>query len=448
LSNIDSTVTDRRPSWAGRTFESFRVPSYRLYWGGMMGQMGAMNMQMVARSWLLYELTDQYVMLGLVMLANAVPMLFLSLFGGVMADRIQKKTILVYGQAAFALVSLATAMAIVVGAISLERQTGVAFLMVASVVQGVVQGLMMPSRQAIIPELVGSRRLMNAVALNAAGMNINRLLAPGVAGLLIAILGIQMVYITMTVLYVVGIVLVGLLPATGTISLGGRGAWGDLLEGLQYLRGNTLVMALLLLTLFSVMFSMPIMALMPAFAKDVQVVVVGEYSWLAGIPVIGWSLTNVPDLLTESSFRLGLLISISGIGSLIGSLFVASMSNRNRGIVFLWSILLLGVALVLYTSTKSFGMAMILIVGVGVMQAARMALSNTLVQANIDNEHRGRVMSVFMMEFGLSSIAVFGVSILAASSLGLQWAVGGVALLLIPLAGFFFIFVPSVRRLQ
>ena len=97
----------------------------------MMGQMGAMNMQMVARSWLVYELTDQYVMLGLVMLANAVPMLFLSLFGGVMADRIQKKTVLVYGQSAFALVSLATAVAIVMGVISLERQTGVAFLMAA-----------------------------------------------------------------------------------------------------------------------------------------------------------------------------------------------------------------------------------------------------------------------------------------------------------------------------
>ena len=447
MSNIGSTVTERSPSWAGRTFESFRVPSYRLYWGGMMGQMGAMNMQMVARSWLVYELTDQYVMLGLVMLANAVPMLFLSLFGGVMADRIQKKTVLVYGQAAFALVSLATAVAIVMGAISLERQTGVAFLMAASVVQGIVQGLMMPSRQAIIPELVGSRRLMNAVALNAAGMNINRLLAPGVAGLLIAILGIQMVYFAMTVLYVVGVVLVALLPATGTISLGARGAWGDLLEGLQYLRGNTLVIALLLLTLFSVMFSMPIMALMPAFAKDVQVVVAGEYSWLAGIPVIGRSLTNVPDLLTESSFRLGLLMSISGIGSLIGSLFVASMSNRNRGIVFLWSILLLGVTLVFYTATKSFGMALIVIVGVGIMQAARMALSNTLVQDNIDNEHRGRVMSFFMMEFGLSNFAVFGVSILA-GPLGLQLAVGGVALLMIPLAGFFFLFVPSVRRLQ
>ena len=447
MSNVGSPVTDQRPSWAGRTFESFRVPSYRLYWGGMMGQMGAMNMQMVARSWLVYELTDQYVMLGLVMLANAVPMLLLSLFGGVMADRIQKKTILVYGQLAFALVSLATAVAIIVGIVSLEKQTGVAFLLVASAVQGVVQGLMMPSRQAIIPELVGSRRLMNAVALNAAGMNINRLFAPGVAGLLIAVLGIQTVYITMTALYVVGVVLVGLLPATGTISLGGRGAWGDLMEGLHYLRGKPLVMALLLLTMFSVMLSMPIMPLMPAFAKDIQVVVAGEYLWLVDIPVIGRFLTGVPDLLTESSFRLGLLMSISGIGSLIGALVVASMTNRNRGIVFLWSILLLGVGLVVYTFTTSFGTAMIVIVGVGVMQSARMALSNTLVQDNVDNEHRGRVMSFFMMEFGLSNFAVFGVAILA-GFLGVQWAVGGVALLMIPLAGYFFIFVPSIRRLQ
>jgi len=413
----------------------------------MMTQMGAMNMQLVARSWLVYELTDEYAMLGLMMLAHAGPLLLLSIWGGVIADRVQKKRVLQIGQTASAFLAFGIALAIMADVVSVERHTGVVFLLAASSVQGVVMGLMMPSRQAIIPELVGHARLMNAVALNSAGMNINRLLAPGVAGLLIAVVGIQTVYLTMTALYAVGTVLVTMLQPTGTVTPGTRRVLGDLVEGLRYVRGNATVMSLLLLTLFSVVLSMPYLPLMPAFAKDIQVVEPGQYGWLPQVPLVGGLMAGLPELLSKSSFRLGVLMSTSGIGSLAGALLVASMSNRNRGQLFLWSILVLGVALALYAFSSSFVLGLIFVLGVGLGQSARMAFSNTLVQHCVDDEHRGRVMSIYMMEFGLSSFGVFGVSLLA-NVTGIQWAVGGTALLLVPLALFYFTFVPRIRRLQ
>ena len=443
---LNAPAAPQKRWWRNRTFESFQVSAYRWYWGGMMGQMAAMNMQMVARAWLVYELTDQYVMLGLMMLANAGPMLLLSLFGGVIADRMQKKRILLVGQVASAGVALSVAIAIFVGTISLEDGRGVGFLIATSAVHGVVMGFMMPSRQAIIPELVGTRRLMNAVALNAAGMNINRLAAPGAAGLLIALFGVQTVYLAMTGMYVVAIALIAMLPPTSVAS-GRRGAWGDLVEGLRYVKNNTLVLALLTLTMLSVSLSMPIMPLMPAFAKDIQIVAPGSYDWVASLPLIGGLLNSLPQLLTESSFRLGLLMSISGVGSLVGSLLVASMRSRNRGAIFLWSTPALGLLLAMYAFTSSFELALLICIGIGLGQSARMALSNGLVQYNVDNEHRGRVMSFYMMEIGVSNVVVFGVAALA-ETIGIQWAVAGSALLLLPVTLVYYVFIPSVRRLQ
>ena len=443
---LDATAPPREQQWRSRTFESFQSSAYRWYWGGMMGQMAAMNMQMVARAWLVYELTDQYIMLGLMMLANAGPMLLLSLFGGVIADRMQKKRILLLGQAASAGVALSVAIAMFVGTISLEDGTGVGFLIATSAVHGLIMGFMMPSRQAIIPELVGSRRLMNAVALNAAGMNINRLAAPGAAGLLIALFGVQTVYLAMTGMYVVAIALIAMLPATSTFT-GRRGAWGDLVEGLRYVKSNTLVLALLTLTMLSVSLSMPIMPLMPAFAKDIQIVAPGSYDWIASLPLIGGLLSGLPQLFTESSFRLGLLMSISGVGSLVGSLLVASMRSRNRGAIFLWSTPSLGLLLALFAFTSSFELALLVSVGIGLGQSARMALSNGLVQYSVDDEHRGRVMSFYMMEIGVSNVVVFAVAALA-ETIGIQWAVAGSALLLLPVTLVYYVFIPSVHRLQ
>ena len=196
------------PTFGVKVFASLKVPAYRLYFGALLGQMAAMNMQMVARSWFMYELTDRATMLGLSALAGAVPLLGLSLFGGVLADRVSKKYVMIVGQLLSALVALGIAVSISLGAISWVH------LIVAGIIQGTVMSLMMPSRQAIIFELVGEDALMNAIALNAAAMNLLRLLAPAFAGFFIAIWSIEGVYYMMAALYITGFLFIVRLPGT------------------------------------------------------------------------------------------------------------------------------------------------------------------------------------------------------------------------------------------
>jgi MFS family permease len=181
-----------------RTFSSLRNPVYRLYFFGMLGQFASMNMQMVAGSMLIYRLTGSAALLGTLSLAHAIPMLLLSLFGGAIADRVQKKQILIIGLIFSAAVSLGIALSLMTGILSKENTGSWWILMVSSLCQGTIMGMMLPSRQAIIPEIVSREQAMNAVALNTLGMNVFRMFAPGAAGFLIAAYDFKAAYLTMT----------------------------------------------------------------------------------------------------------------------------------------------------------------------------------------------------------------------------------------------------------
>jgi len=419
------------------TFAALKIPAYRIFFGALLMQMTAMNMQMVARSWFMYELTGSAVMLGAVGLGSALPMLTVSLFGGVLADRIRKKSILVAGQFASALVALGIAVSITVGAISWVH------LFVAALFQGLVLALMMPARQALIYELVGANTLMNAIALNAAAMNFIRLTAPALAGFFIAFWSIEGVYYMMSALYVLGFMFAVRLPRTGTDRPRESTAIQQLTEGLRYIRHNADVSALLVLTLLATILSMPYLFLLPMFTRDIFVVDVSIFGRLAPWPLIGSMLVA----LGEASARQGLLISVSGLGALAGSLVVASMSSRKRGLIFLLSLLLTAVSLVAFSATGSYLLALTFFITMGLGQAGRMALSNTLLLSNTDDIHQGRVMSVYMMNWGITMVGVFFVGILA-DRVGAQLAVGGAGGLLAVITLYYLLLTPRIRRLD
>jgi len=394
-------------------------------------------MQMVARSWFMYELTKSAVMLGAVGLCSALPMLTVSLFGGVLADRIRKRGILVAGQFTSALVALGVAVSITLGTISWIH------LFIAAFLQGLVMALMMPARQALIYELVGENTLMNAIALNAAAMNFIRLTAPAIAGFLIALWNIEGVYYIMAFFYLIGFVFAVRLPKTGKARLRKIKTMQELKEGLCYIRHNSNILAILLLTLMATILSMPYLFLLPIFAKDVFSVDVSIFGKLTSLPLIG----SLFSALAESSARQGLLISISAVGALAGSLTVASMRNRMRGIIFLLSLLLVAVSLIWFTSTRSYLLALITFIPLGLGQAGRLALSNTLLQSNTDDSHRGRVMSVYMMNWGVTMVGVFFISMLA-DKIGVRLAVGGAAGLLAAIVFYYLFFSPQIRYLD
>jgi MFS family permease len=408
-----------------RTFTSFRSPVFRLYYGAMVGQMAAMNMQMIARSLLVYELTGSGMALGVMALGNAMPMLFFSLFGGVIADRVQKKYVLWVGQAASAVVSLVIALTLVFGLMSEERSGSWIILVVAALFQGTIMGLMMPSRQAMIAEIVNQDQLMNAVALNTFGMNAMRLLAPIPVGFIIFLFGFEAVYFAMTGMYLLAVFFITLMPKTGTVSLSGRGAMKDVVDGLIYARRDKTIFLLLVVTFIVTLLSMPYMMLLPALTSDV---------------------------LRVDSRGFGLLLSMSGVGAMLGSIFLASVPNKKRGLMLIVGSFILGVALVgLFFSNSWFpsfawpvALGFIFFVGIG--QTARMTLSNTLLQYYVQDEYRGRVMSLMMMEFGLTSFGVFFAGIMT-DMIGIEWAVGGLAIIL-TFFSIFLLFVPRMRKLD
>ena len=409
-----------------RTFSSLKNPVFRLYFGAMMGQMAAMNMQMMARSLLIYEITGSGTILGVMALANAGPMLFFSLFGGVIADRVQKKYVLLVGQATSGLVSLGIALALVFGFLSDAIAGSWWILVAASLAQGTIMGLMMPARQAMIAEIVGEEQLMNAVALNTFGMNMNRLMMPALAGFFIDGFGFESIYFGMTGMYLMAVSFISLMPKTGTVTLRGRGAMQDVKDGLKYVQHEKTILMILVVTFFTVLFSMSYMMLLPVFTEDI---------------------------LDVGAQGMGILISVSGIGAMAGSIFLASMPNKKRGLMFIIGSLILGLSLVGFSFSSywfpsiAWPLALGFIVFVGVGQTARMTLGNTLLQYYVQDEYRGRVMSLYMMEFGLTSFGVFLAGVMT-DIVGVRWSVGGMAIMLVILSIYLLLFVPRLRKLD
>lgn len=403
-----------------QTFSSFKNRIYLLYFGAMLGQMAAMNMQMIARSLLVYRLTGSASKLAIVSVAHAAPLLIWSLFGGAIADRVQKKHVMLIGQACSAIVALGIALSLAFGYIGPEVEGSWKLLLVAALFQGTIMGLMMPSRQAILPEIVGEEQLMNAISLNTFGMNFLRIIAPAAAGFLIDIFDFKAVYFTMTGLYLIAVAFVRFLPFTSTMSLRGGGALTSIWEGLKYIRSQTTIILILLFTLFAVVLSMPYMILMPVFTEDI---------------------------LKVGASGLGILMGVSGLGAMAGSLFLASRPNKRRGLILLASCFVMGLALVGFSFSTSWPLSLGMIIFVGLGSTGRMTLSNTLLQYYTEDEYRGRVMSIYMMEFGLVSFGAFAAGVMV-ESLGVEWVIGGFAMALVLVSLLASAFIPQIRKLD
>ncbi len=399
------------------TFESLRRPAFRLFFFATLAQFAGMNAQQLARAYLIFDLTESYTLLAGVALAGALPNLVFSLLGGVLADRASKKLLLQIGQVGNAAIAISVGTVLAFGALEAWH------LIVAAVAQGMVVSMSLPARQAIIPEIVGERRLMNAVSLNTAGMTMTRLTAPGVAGLIIAVVGAASLYFLMTGLFTLAVLFTARLPyehrPVDRSSSAGQ-SLRDLGAGFTYIARERAVLLVLLLNLVMVMFSFPLLLLIAGFAEDV---------------------------LGAGAFGLGLLLSIMGLGSLLGSLAIASLPPRRRGLLLIASAMLLGVSLLAFAASDVYWLSALIVVAFGVGHAGRMTLSNTLLLSYVDEALRGRVMSLYMMEFGIAQFGVFGIGLLAAA-IGPQAAFAASALVLIVLAGGAYLFVPRLRHLE
>jgi len=408
----------------GRTFKAFQIPNYRWFFASQFGNFASMNIQMFIRGWLVFEITGSYEKLGWMSAAGGIVGLVAAPLGGVIADRArQKKHVIQISGLCNMLITLWVAWLIADGALAFEH------LLIASVLQGIVMNAMMPSRQALTKDVVGLDLLTNAIALSTSGMNTARLLLPGLAGGLVAALGggdgyidpAKWVYLMMSGLYLFGSlglfkVNVGDKPVNDEMH---KPFVTELVMGFDYVFKTPVIFMLLGCNFLMVFFSLTYFMLLPGFVKEV--------------------LDAGPD-------KLGLLISISGIGSLIGSLVIASIANRNRARILLSGGLIMGIALLGFAFSTDYWLSVFLLTFVGFGQAARMSLSNVLIQSYVHDDFRGRVMSIYMMEMSILSVAILPISI-AADVFGPQLAVGVSAACLIVLVLVLFR-VPAYRNLD
>ncbi|MDO8687751.1 MAG: MFS transporter [Dehalococcoidales bacterium] len=403
-----------------KTFESLKNSAYRFYFLGMVGHWGSMNMHMVTRSLLVYRLTGSAALLGFMALANAIPQVTLSFFGGAIADRVPKKRVVQAGQIGLAVVAVSVAILLTTGYISPQHPGSWWVLIVDAVIQGTIMAFMMPARQALIPEIVGREQVMNAVALNSLGMGTLRFLAPAAAGFLIDTIGFEAVYYTKTGLYLSAVFFTSFIPTTSTTTVRGGSMLADIQGGLQYMWREPAILAVLTLTLVTVVLSMPYMMLMPIFTEDI---------------------------LKVGATGLGVLMSLSGVGAMAGSLVLASLPNKRRGVMLLASSLVLGLGLAVFAFSGSWPLSLGLMVFIGLGQAGRQTLGSTLLQSYTDAAYLGRVMSINMMDMGLSSLGTFFAGLLA-ENIGAQWAIGGFAMVLVLLMILTLIFIPRIRKLD
>ena len=402
------------PSRLAATFASLGHKQFRLVWLGAICTWVGSQMQMIARGYLAYELTSSPMILGIVSAGFAIPMLGLSLFGGALADRMDRRRVIQVCQALAALTSLAVAALILTGVVNWVH------LFIASAVQGAVFSFLVPARQSIIPAIVGRDQLTNAMALNTAAFSSTTLLAPAFAGILYAWVGPGGVYLIMAGLQALAVIFTqAMTPDVATGKIGGPGMGGQIKEGVRYVMGNHQLKLLLVIALGMTLLAMPFRFLMPVF---------------------------VVDLYHRGPESLGLLVSLMGLGSVIGSLFVAYVGSWHRGVTLLIGALVSGVALLLVSVLPWYAVAAVVMVALGLGDALRRSLTMALLMEESKDGFQGRVMSLYTMNFGLMPLATLPAGAVS-EWLGVQVAVGAQAILLILLSLWIMLREPALRRM-
>lgn len=404
----------------GGTFESFRHRAYLLFWSGALLSNVGSWMQTAVVGIIAYGFRKSEADLGFVTFVSQIPALFLALPGGVLADRVDKRKLIIWAQVLLMFQAIAFGVLYVSG--HLDASTPIASLAWVSLlglIAGVLTALSFPAWQAILPDLVPRPALLNAIALNSAQFQSARMLGPVAAFgvILIAgpVAGVADVFWVNAVsfLFVIGALLaVRVQPHAQEkhATESGDGVWRSLTRGVSYAATHRMVGIVILSTLIMTLVGMPYVFLMPAVADKV----LGFHGAAAYTPV------NY------------MLLTANGFGALIGALTVASLPRGvRRERLMRWTILATAVVLCAFAFTPWLWLSLVLSALAGAAVLTTNSLANTSVQASVPHHLRGRVMSVFIMCFlGVMPLSAAAFGPLAAA-IGTSWAIAGGALVLL-----------------
>ncbi len=399
-------------------FTALRYPNYRRWFIGQALSLMGTWMQGVAQGWLVYALTGSKLALGLIAFAGSIPTLFLMLPAGVVADRVSRRKLMMVTQTSMMLFAFAIAGLAAANVLQVWHIAVLAFL------GGVANSFDAPARLALAVEMVEDRRdLQNAIALNSTMFNLARIVGPAIGGVVLAGLGAAWCFALNGLSFVAVLVALFGMRLNDTVRPVSKEPMGQQIKiGLRYVWNHTAVRTLMFLVGMTSLFGFSYSVLMPAYAVDV--LKVGE----AG---------------------LGGLNAAVGIGALAGSLVVASLTrSRRKGVQLTIGSLLFPAAVIVFATSRSFPVSLALLAVIGFAFISQNATSNTLIQAIVPDELRGRVMSVYsFMFFGAMPFGSLLVGALA-QALGPTTAVIICAVITLAAALRVFLGVPDVRRLE
>jgi MFS family permease len=375
------------------TFRALRHRNYRLFFFGQLISLVGTWMQTIAQQWLVYRLTGSAAMLGMINLVAVLPLFPLSLWGGSLADRFPKRSIILVTQTTMMV------LAFILAVLAWADVVQVWHVVLLAAALGAANAVDIPARQAFVVEMIeGKEDLASAIGLNSTIFNGARAVGPALAGVAVAMTGEAGAFFIngVTFLAVIASLLMMRLPARPPVPRQAK-LGSHLQEAVRYVRGQQVVMILISLVAVSAFLSMPYSTLLPVFATDVL--------HESAQPVLDWVCNGLGTTLgvncqSPDALTYGLLMAATGLGAVLGALFVASLpEHARRGRWLTLGNLGFPALVVLMALSRSFLLSAVLLVGIGFSFVAQNALTNTLIQLAVPDELRGRVMSFYSLTF-------------------------------------------------
>ena len=349
-------------------FSALRHRNFRLFYGGQLLSLTGSWMQTTALGWLVYELTDSEFLLGLVTARTAFPVLLFPLFAGVMADRLEKRRILVTAQASMLVVAFVLAVMTHMGVIT------VGWILLLVFLHGTGSAFEIPTRQSFFVDLVGKEDLTNAIALNSSAFNLTRIVGPAAAGAIISAVSIAACFYlnAASYLFVLGSLLAIRLPRFRP-DPAPQSKWDNLKEGFAYLREDRVARSLITMVAAVSILGIPYATLMPVFARDI---------------------------LEVGAQGLGYLLAAVGLGAVVGGFTMAALGTRiPRGRLLFVSTIGFCIFLSAFALSPWFWLSMGMLVIFGFMMILTTATANAIIQSQVPDRLRGRVMAVYVFMF-------------------------------------------------
>lgn len=397
-----------------QTFASLRHRDYRLLWGTSLFHGAGMIVQQVTLGWLVYQLSGSAWLLGVLSGLRALPYFVFAPLAGVAADRFDRRRLLILVEVVLAVAALLFALDVATGHVKVWHA------MLFGVITGSGFALNQPIRQSIISNVVPRHDLMNAIALNSAALNMTRVVAPLVGGVLIAFLGPALNFTLQGIFYAAIVLLLLPMRIPYREEAAGRGSVGkSLVEGLRYVASQKPLMAQMLISYIPQLLIMPYGTLLPLFAEDI--------------------LKIGPE-------GLGLLYAVTGVGALTGTLTIATLGNLPRkGLVVLLAVAIQGVALIAFGWSHWLGVTLVILLMMGISQMVFLATNNTIIQLLAPDAMRGRVLSIYSLNHGMGpagSLLMGGLTEMVGPAVTFSAVGSGALLLTLAVA----VFVPQIRQ--